>query len=63
MHDKGETFHTFKRLPRRLTIESCSNIVRIRTNSCKEFENKLSDDYCFEHGIEHEFYAHKTHKK
>ena len=63
LRQKSDTFHVFKKLCARLKTEKnseISQIVRIRSDYGKEFENTIFADYCDKYSITHEFSAPKT---
>ena len=60
LREKSQACEVFKTLSKRLMTEKGMNIIRIRTDHGKEFENQSFDELCDAHGIKHEFSAPKT---
>lgn len=57
LREKSETFEIFKKLVLKLEKEKASNIVRIRSDHGREFDNVFFDMFCDDKGIHHEFSA------
>ena len=63
LKEKSDTFDAFEALLLRLMLEANfhhKNVVRIRSDHGKEFENSHVDNFCNKHGIRHEYSASKT---
>lgn len=55
IREKSEVFDVFKDLCQRLQREKECNVIRIRSDHGKEFENNKFAKFCSSEGIEHEF--------
>ena len=53
--EKSDTFDVFRKLCEKVKNEQNSNIVRIRSDHGREFENSSFKEYCNLHGTSHEF--------
>lgn len=60
IREKSDTFNVFEKLCLRLQNEKRCNIIRIRSDHCKEFQNSQFVTLCQSYGIQHEFSAPKT---
>ena len=52
---KSDAFDVFKELCIQIQREKGSNVVRIRSDHGREFENSKFDDFCDAEGIKHEY--------
>ena len=57
---KDETFDAFKRFYKKVTNLKNLSIISIRSDHGTEFENHNFDEFCNEHGINHNFSAPRT---
>ncbi|GKV15616.1 hypothetical protein SLEP1_g26391 [Rubroshorea leprosula] len=57
---KNDALHAFKCLYKKLQNEKSLTIVSIRSDHGGEFENNDFEDFCIEHGIDHNFSAPRT---
>ncbi|KAK2385091.1 putative mitochondrial protein [Trifolium repens] len=55
IREKSDAFDVFKELCIQIQREKCSNVVRIRSDHGREFENSKFDDFCAAEGIKHEY--------
>ncbi|WJX23069.1 hypothetical protein P8452_12316 [Trifolium repens] len=55
IREKSDAFEAFKELCLQIQREKASNVVRIRTDHGKEFENSRFNDFCATEGIKHEY--------
>ena len=53
--EKLDIFHVFRKLCKKVKNEQNYNIVRIRGNHGREFENSSFEEYCNSYGISHKF--------
>jgi transposase InsO family protein len=60
LHDKTEVANTFKKFTKKGQNEYKVNLVKIRSDNGKEFDNTHIEEYCDEVGIKHEFSATYT---
>ncbi|XP_012847829.1 PREDICTED: uncharacterized protein LOC105967762 [Erythranthe guttata] len=60
IREKSDSFDVFKKLCKKVSFEKQQNIVRIRSDHGREFENSLFTNFCEKYGISHEFSAPKT---
>ena len=57
LSQKNETFFEFSKFCNKVQNEKCFTITYIRSDHGKEFENIDFEEYCNEHGINHNFSA------
>ena len=60
---KSDTFDAFEALLLRLMLEANlrhKEVIRIKSDHGREFENSNFDNFCNKHGIRHEYSAPKT---
>ncbi|KAK2401665.1 putative mitochondrial protein [Trifolium repens] len=55
IREKSDAFDVFKELCIQIQREKGSNVVRIRSDHGREFENSKFDDFCAAEGIKHEY--------
>ncbi|WJX55219.1 hypothetical protein P8452_41015 [Trifolium repens] len=55
VREKSDTFDVFKELCIQLQREKGSNVVRIRSDHGREFENSKFNEFCSAEGIKHEY--------
>ncbi|KAK2410077.1 putative mitochondrial protein [Trifolium repens] len=55
IREKSDSFDVFKELCIQIQREKGSNVVRIRSDHGREFENSKFDDFCAAEGIKHEY--------
>ncbi|KAK2429756.1 putative mitochondrial protein [Trifolium repens] len=55
VREKSDTFDVFKELCIQLQREKGSNVVRIRSDHGREFENSKFNEFCSTEGIKHEY--------
>ncbi|KAK2437932.1 putative mitochondrial protein [Trifolium repens] len=55
IREKSDAFDVFKELCIQIQREKGSNVVRIRSDHGREFENSKFDDFCAVEGIKHEY--------
>ncbi|KAK2388640.1 putative mitochondrial protein [Trifolium repens] len=55
IREKSDAFDVFKELCLQIQREKGSNVVRIRSDHGREFENSKFDDFCAAEGIKHEY--------
>jgi len=60
LESKSEAFSSFKKLAKRLQNSCCSNIIAIRSDHGREFQNEKFSTYCEKLGIFHNFFAPRT---
>ena len=57
---KDEAFSLFSKFYKKITNEKNSTVVCIHSDHGTEFKNKYFEEFCNEHGIEHNFSAPRT---
>jgi transposase InsO family protein len=60
LHDKTEVANTFKKFAKKAQNEYKVNLMKIRSDNGKEFDNTNIEEFCDEAGIKHEFSATYT---
>ncbi|KAK2419944.1 putative mitochondrial protein [Trifolium repens] len=55
IREKSDAFDVFKELCIQIQREKGSNVIRIRSDHGREFENSKFDDFCAAEGIKHEY--------
>ncbi|KAK2417459.1 putative mitochondrial protein [Trifolium repens] len=55
IREKSDVFEVFKELCIQIQREKGSNVVRIRSDHGREFENSKFDEFCAAEGIKHEY--------
>ncbi|MGV7959369.1 integrase catalytic domain-containing protein, partial [Mycobacterium kansasii] len=60
LRDKSETLDEVRKVLKRIQLEKCSQISKIRSYHGSEFENSSFEKFCSDQGILHEFSAPKT---
>ncbi|KAK2397509.1 bromodomain-containing protein [Trifolium repens] len=55
IREKSDAFEVFKELCIQIQREKGSNVVRIRSDHGREFENSKFDEFCAAEGIKHEY--------
>jgi len=60
---KNDAYHAFRRLAKVIQNKKNLKIISIRSDHGGEFENNDFEMFCDEHGIEHNFFAHRTPQK
>ncbi|WKA13308.1 hypothetical protein VitviT2T_030622 [Vitis vinifera] len=60
LSQKNEAFYEFSKFCNKVQNEKCFTITCIRSDHRREFENIDFEDYCNEHGINHNFSALRT---
>jgi len=60
LKEKNETFKEFSKLCKQLQIQTNSQIISIRSDHGREFDQKEFTEFCNKHGIAHNFSAPRT---
>ena len=60
LKEKNETFKEFSKLCKQLQVQTNSQIISIRSDHGREFDQKEFTEFCNKHGIAHNFSAPRT---
>ena len=60
LHSKNETFEEFTCFAKKIQKSSGHQLIHLRSDHGTEFENQKFDEFCREHGMDHNFSAPRT---